>query len=162
MARKEHFCCTLQELRQRALEAWKEHSEEYRSLIPKYQSLLSKKRWLKANERGYKSMPLRKLNKSILEELEHIPFFDITSENEAIDYIGTLESKDLRYLLMTIDHALDSCAFRTIKARIGDYEFQIRNFKLRSSFGYDPTYPVSSGHRSYSRGPGKHSSGIDE
>lgn len=159
MGRKARYYFSLQELQRKALDSWRTHAAEYRNLLPRYQSLLAKKRWLKDHERGYKSMPLRKINKTLLEEFVKIPFFDIETEDEALDYIYELDYSELSCLLSTINNALEDRAYRTIRSRIGDYEYEIKNFKRKKYLGYDPTYPISSGHRP--RGSGRHSS-LDE
>ncbi len=158
---KARYGFTLQELQEKALETWRSHAEEYRGLVPRYQSLLSRKRWLKKNMRGYRGMPLKRLNKSVLDDFVQIPFFDLESEDKAIDYIRKLEYSELGYLVATICRALESYAYKTIKSRISDYEYQIKYWKRSSYFGYDPTYPTSS-NRTVPRGSGKHSSGLDD
>ena len=144
MGKKARYYFTIQELQQKALKAWKTYAEEYRNLVPKYQSLLSKKRWLKMNERGYGNMPIRRLNKSVLEEFVQIPFFDIKSEKDAVDFVHGLEYGELNNFVATIYAALDDHSYRTIKSRISDYEHEIKYWKYSRAFGYDPTYPVSS------------------
>ncbi len=153
---------SLQELQRKAMKAWRTYAEDYRNLMPTYQELLAKKRWLKENEKGYKSMPLRKINKPILDELPEIQFFDIVDEEEALDYICELEYGELNYLVVTIYSTINDRAYRTIKARITDYEHEIKYFKRSTSFGYDPTYPTSSGQRPNPRINSKRSNGLDD
>ena len=64
----------------RAMELWQIHGEKYSTNISRYQDLLQKKQTMGIE-------PLRKIQKSILQEYPKVPFLMLTSKIEAEAYL---------------------------------------------------------------------------
>lgn len=139
---------TRAELEGQAIQLWRTNAEEYRNLIPEYHRLLEKKVWLKAYEKGCRSMPLRRLPKDVLDGLIKIPFFDIKNEEGAIAFINEADIHELNRLIATISTALSSYSYVTIRSKIFDYRYEIANHNCRKpKIALDPNYPCRAGQK---------------
>lgn len=143
---------SLEELQEQALRAWKTYAKEYRSLVPEYQRLLSEKRRMKDTVWGCRNMTLHKIKKSTINDLVHIPLFDLKKESDAVVFINSLNYIELTRLIATITTALDSYSYKTIRCRIMDYKYEIENYGKKKTFGVDPNYPRTLGPRTRRRG----------
>lgn len=116
----------------RAIELWRKHGEEYRTLLNEYEDLLLQKRMLGIS-------PLNKIKNSILKEYPEIPFLEITDEEEAEDFLLNTEERDLVDIVIAINLFVGSHVYISLKAHLIDYRYEIRNHnRPKFVFGVDP------------------------
>lgn len=148
MSKNERYTFSEEELREQAMKAWELYAEEYRSLLPEYFELLEKKRWLRENQCGCKTLPLRKLPKTTIDGFVKIPFFDIETEEEAISYLDEMAYISLVVLVATIHTSIDGYFYKTIKAKVLDYRYEIARVQNpKKVYGLDPNYATKAGAR---------------
>lgn len=155
---------TPQELKAQAMKFWRIYAEDYRNVIPRYKALLKKRREMKKSVYGCTKLRVNKVKKFIIDDFKKVPFFEIESEKDALEYLDELTISQLNSLLYYIDAAVHSCEYKTIKNRIIDFEKDVRYYSGRKcSFGYDPTYPTNaSPHANPRRGSAASRSGHAE
>ena len=134
------------EKRRRALfkrvwHVWVYYGDEYRTILSEYETLLTEKRNLKI-------VPLCPIKMSTLQEFPDIAFLDIADEKEALEYLLKLTLSDLVKLDTVLDLYLDSFILITLRNRIADFKYAIRNHNCpKTPYGLDPDNCVSKGGR---------------
>ena len=115
-----------------ALRLYAKHSEEYRTIIPRYNQLLEKKRELKIE-------PLRKLNASTIAGFPEIKMFRFEEENDLLNYLDTISSYELSLEINQIYRYLESAELVTIRSRVYDFDYEVKHINsYKSTFGIDP------------------------
>ena len=127
------------ELEEIAVRLYAKHSEEYRTIIPRYQELLKKKQELKIN-------PLRKLSVSIIAGFPEIKMFRFEEENDLLNYLDTISSYELSLEINQIYRYLESAELVTIRSRVYDFDYEVKHINsYKSTFGIDPDRVSRSG-----------------
>ena len=141
-----------QELIDEAMKLWKQHGSDYRSLLGDYEKLLNQKRDMIKTGRMRKTR-LEPIKKSDLKEYPKIRFLDYNDESDARHYLTLLDSKEIAYIIKRIeDEFANSALTQTLKARIYDYDYQIRHCDdRRSIYALNPESCKSSGKHSHRR-----------
>lgn len=127
-----------QELINVALDLWKKHGSDYRSLLRDYYRLLEEKRDLIRTGKLRKTR-LDAIKKTDLKRYPEIEFLDYNDEREAKYYINMLDSKIIADIILEIEDFTKSDLTQTLKAKVFDYKYQIRHCNDRKSiYGLDP------------------------
>lgn len=112
---------------------WRLYHEEYVKIIPEYKRLLRMRR-------EKKIQPLNKLTKDVLGQFPRIELLEIQDPLIAEDYLIELTYPQLKSLLVELENYKDGYVVNTIRAKIADYKYQIKNPRPTSSFALDPDY----------------------
>lgn len=116
----------------RAMELWQIHGEKYYTNISRYQDLLQKKQTMGIE-------PLRKIQKSILQEYPKVPFLMLTSKIEAEGYLERLSIVDIENLIHRIEYVTGyDHAYRTVSERVVEFQYQVDHYGQKSAYGIDP------------------------
>ncbi len=109
------------ELIDSVMSLWAKTHNDYQKLPAEYEYLLIEKRSL-----GLR--PVHAIRQSMLEEWPTIPLLDMTSEEEVEDYLVDLTGEELEELIIDITTFRHSYIYKTMKARITDFKYEIRRF----------------------------------
>ena len=140
-----------QELIDEAMKLWKQHGSDYRSLLGDYEKLLDQKRNLIKTGRMRKTR-LEPIKKSDLREYPKIRFLDYNDEREARYFLTLLDSKEIISVIKEVENFANSALTQTLKARVYDYDYQIRHRDdRRSIYALDPEACKGSGKHSHRR-----------
>ena len=115
-----------EEICEAILSKWRAYGEEYRTLPDRYHSLLETMRSLKIS-------PLNILKKNDVKEYPEVPFLRIEKKAEAKQYLAEISVCDALHLFYEIEMALDSYIYVSMKNRITEYNYKIRNHGARRS-----------------------------
>ncbi len=127
-----------QELIEKAIVLWRRHGSDYRTLLKEYHNLLEQKRkMIKSGE--MRRIRLDTIKKSDLALYPEIEFLDYSDEIEAKHYISLLDNHEIVYNINLVKSFAESALTKTLKARVYDYDYQIRHCKDRKSiYGINP------------------------
>ncbi len=109
------------ELIDSVLSLWTKTHDDYQNLPKEYESLLIEKRSL-----GLR--PIHAIRQSVLEEWPAIPLLEMSSEEEVEDFLVELAGEELEELILDITTFRHSYIYKTMKARITDFKYEIRRF----------------------------------
>ena len=103
----------------KAMNLWLKLGEDYRTKVGRYRDLYDIKK-------AKNIRPLRKVSEEIIREYPSIPFLKIIEQKDAESFIKNLPDHELEPLIKEIEAMVETnCAFRTLTARIADFEKQI-------------------------------------
>ena len=140
-----------QELIDEAMKLWKQHGSDYRSLLRDYEKLLNQKRDLMKTGRMRKTS-LDPIKKSDLREYPKIKFLDYNDEREAEYFLSLLDNREIVLIVKEVKDFADSALTQTLKAKVYDYDYQIRHRDDRKSiYALDPESCKGSGKHSHRR-----------
>ena len=135
MAPQTQYKSTRKELIREAMLLRHTYGEQYRTALQQLDDLLAEKR-------AKKIKPLEVVPKYVTRKFPKIPFFDIESEDEALEYIEEMEDKEISKMISEIKYdVLYGYEYRTVVGTVYAYKYQIRHHGERKSpFGDNPDF----------------------
>ena len=102
-----------------AMYLWGLHSKRYQTLLDEYNALLEKKKEL--------SLPLKKIKEKDLANYPEIEFLNITSADEAKEYLLDKNPKEIAFICKQIEDMVQTnYVYRTLVSKIDDFSAEIR------------------------------------